>query len=273
MKRKFLALLLTLFVLPFGFIFVGCEFPFFDKNFTVYYPEVPLDETYCATLDHVLETFKSNDLEHKDTTHNLYAIAQKYETVAGESRLVTYVEWRQINHWWKAADEEYENYDTAITFLNVRIVDGENVINKTFTLENNEWVKEEGWFYTYENLYSNIGNSDSFRFKMTSHLFRYSGGTGRELHDRYKTATTSDYIEYVCPGNEIFRISNNKYNVTLKYHFYSVGSEIGSHEEHDANFEPGSNSVPHLTNDGTTNGTKTVVVPYLNTITAAMLAN
>jgi len=258
MKRKILALLLTLFVLPFSFLFAGC-----DKDYTVYYPNVPLDETYCATLDHVLESFKSNDIEHKDTIHDLYAIAQKYEMVAGESRFVTYVEWRSISRFWRSSSETYEDNDTSITFLHIG--------NKTFTLENDEWVAESGWIYTYESIYSNIANSDSFRYKMTSHLFLYSGGGGRNLHDKYKTETTSEYIEYVCPGNEIFRISNDTYNVTLKYHFYNIGTTLGSREEHNATFEPGSNSVPHLTPDETTNGAKTGIVPYLDTITAAML--
>ena len=114
-----------------------------------------------------------------------------------------------------------------------------------------------------------MADSDSFRYKMTSKLYLYSGGMGRELYDKYKTKTTDEYIEYICQDDETFWVSNDDYNVLLKYE-YDTG--LGSLEKHNATFNPGNTSVPHLTPDGTTEGATTEHVPYLNTITASMLA-
>ena len=105
---------------------------------------------------------------------------------------------------------------------------------------------------------------------MTNRLWLRKGNSFRELPTRYKTEVTDEYIEYVCKDDELFRVSNDEYNVVLKYYF---DTKLGSIEDHNATFELNSTQVPHLTNDKTTNGAKTEHIPYLNTITSEMLAN
>lgn len=248
-KNKFLGIVLALLIFPISFLFVGC-----GGDYKIYYPDVPLDKVFSATLDYHLEAY-----DYQDKTTTLYAVAQKYETICGQERFVTYVEWREIGEWRRGSS------DKSITFLRVG--------DKTFVLntDDNVWENEPEStfdFYTFKSIYLNIADSSSFRYKMTSKLFLYSGGGGRELPNKYKTETTDEYIEYVCKDNEIFRISNNANNVLLKYDY---DTHLGSLEKHNATFNLDSTKVPHLTPDGTTGGAPTEHVPYLNTITPGML--
>lgn len=89
---------------------------------------VPLDLVYCGTCEHYLQTDRPHsDPGVCDKTKNLFAVAQKYETVVDESRLVTYMEWRQI------CEYGWENEpDNSHTFLYIHDVE------KTFALKNNE---------------------------------------------------------------------------------------------------------------------------------------
>ena len=263
MKKKLLALIFALFILPCAFLLSACN------HGTVYYANVPLDLVYCATATEYLETTNEAHDNFKEKTTTLYAVSQKYEMIAGENRFVTYVEWRQIGHWWMYGGP-YDS-DKSYTFLNVGGVDGKVFV---WDEDNNNWHQGDlSSIYTYSSRYSNRTNSDSFRYKMESPLFLYYGATGRELHDKYKTETTDEYIEYVCKDNEIFRVSNDKYNVCLKYEFDNV--RYGSKNMHNATWEVGSTDVPHLTTGvtPTTNGAKTSHIPHIDKITAAMLAD
>ena len=263
MKKNLFAILFALFVLPLSFILAACG----DK-YTDYYANVPLDLVYSATATEYLEvTNKAHD-DFKETTKTFYAVSQKYETVAGEERLVTYVEWRKIGHYWMYGGP----YDSDVTYTFLHIGSVEN--GKTFywnESENNWKAGDPSPYYSYSSIYSNRTNSDSFRYQMESPLILYYGGTVRNLYDKYKTETTKEYIEYVCKDNEIFKISNDRYNVCLKYEFNNV--KHGSKNTHDATWNVGSTEVPHLTtgDNPTTNGAKTSHIPHLDKITAAML--
>ena len=257
MKKKFTILLLTVFLLPCLLLSTACANLFGNKP-TLYYSDVPLDLVYSATLKRVLEVDRGTDPVTTERTTDLFAVAQKYETVAGEERFVTYVEWRQIGDWSRT------QADNSYTFLHVE--------GKTFVLnEENVWKPESeigSMFYDYNSRYANIVNSDSFRYMMTADIWLRTGGTHRHFYDKYKTKTTSEYIEYVFSGDETFRISNDKYNVLL---YYSYDTQKGSRQVHEATFNVNDTSVPHLTPNGSVNGAHTSVVPYLDTITAEML--
>ena len=257
MKKKFIALLFAILILPCSFLLSACN-PWRLVN-DIYYSDVPLDLVYSATLHHYLET-RNEAHDFTETTTTLYAVSQKYETVAGENYLVTYVEWRQIGHWWMYGGP-YDS-DESRTFI--------HVAGKTFVWEGDDWVEPTSSYYTYESIYLNINDSDSFRYNMTNKLWSRFGNMHRELPKKYKTQTTSEYIEYVCKDNEIFRVSNNKYNVLLKY---SYDTHLGSIETQDATFNVNSTSVPHLTANGAVNGAPTGTIPHLDKITAAMLAD
>ena len=252
MKKKIIALL------GIAITLTSCSL---GKDYDEYYSDVPLDLEYSATLYNRLETLTNDDPDKKDVTTNLYAVSQKTTTIAGTTDLATYVEWRQIGVWYN-----YDHLvDTSYTYLHFK--------DKTFALnDENKWVEQEKVVayepYQYISRYSNITDSDSFRYKMTANLFLRKGALTRHLYHKYKTATTSEYIEYVCPGDEIFRVSNDKYNVCLKYYF---DTKLGSIENQVATWEVGSKEVPHLSPDGTTNGAKTSEIPYLDTITKEML--
>ena len=267
MTKQIFASMLVVLMLPLCFMFTACG----NKKF---YANVPLDEVYNATLTHYLEVEQDGHPENKDKMTDLYAIAQKYETIAGESRFVTYIEWRSINDWYNnstLADTDYE-------FHYLHIAD------KVFVWyeAENRWLTEAQadalgsvdpdfiHYREYSKVYSNRTDSFSFRYMMESPIILYVGATNREFPDRYKTATTNEYLEYVFPGDELFRISNDKYNVCIKYDY---DTKCGSLTRHDATWNPGSTLVPHLTPDGHTTGATTEHIPHINLITAEMLAD
>ena len=233
-------------------IFTGCSFG--NKK---YYSDVPLDLVYSATLKNYLEVYDKNH-DHNDTITKIFAVSQKYETVAGEERLVTYMEWRQQCEWYNTTS------DISYTYLGIG--------DKSFVLneETHSWQEETSTYYNFASNYTNIVNSDSFRYYMTSKIWLRYGNGIREFPDKYITAKTDEYIEYTWKDGEFFRISNDDYNVLLKYDY---DTHKGSREIQEATFDVGSTLVPHLTNDGTTNGVKTEHIPYLDTITASMLAD
>ena len=126
MKKKIFALLLSVF-LPICVMLSACSL----KSYDVYYSYVPLDITYSATLTNYLEVQNSAHPDFKESTTTLFAVSQKYETVAGQQRFVTYVEWRQIGHWYN------NESDISYTFLHIG--------DKTFILneDGNAWIGEE----------------------------------------------------------------------------------------------------------------------------------
>lgn len=243
MRRKLLVLLMVIVVLSCCVIFASCG----TRRITTYYPEVPLDLEYSGSLTNVLEVEQS---DHTDITTITCAVAQKYETVAGENRFVTYIEYREIGNWGS------QQADTLKTYLHIG--------DKTFELEGNAWVPSTTtMFFTYEDVYVNLANySDSYRSLMTNDLF------GRDLNEKYRVETTDKYIKYVCQDEETFVISNDKYNVILGYYY---DTKLGSKESQTATFDVGSTMVPHLKADGSVGGDPTEHVPYLNTITPSML--
>ena len=243
MKRKLLVLLMVAVVLSCCIIFASCNI----TGITTYYPELPLDLGFSGSLTNILQVEING---HTETTTTTFAVAQKYEMVAGESRFVTYVEWRQIGDWGST------QADNSKTYLHIG--------DKTFELEGNTWVPSTTTtYYTYEDIYVNLAkSSSSYRSMMVNKLF------GRELNDKYKTETTDKYIKYVCSGDETFIISNDKYNVILGYYY---DTKLGSKETQDATFDVGSTIVPHLKADGSVGGDPTPTVPYIDTITPSML--
>ena len=227
-----------------------------NKAYDVYYADVPLDLVYSGTLTDILITQSNKDKTKSDKTTMTYAVAQKYENILGEEKFVTYVEWRMIGEWygWDLVDNSY-------TYLNIG--DTTLVLNEA----GNAWVKEEDrtiYTYTYKTVYVAYDRSDSFRYKLTAPVFLRNGGSIRELPQKYKTKVTDEYIEYVCKDDETFHISNNKYNVVLKYYY---DTKLGSINDQEATFNVGDTKVPHLNNDGSVGGPTTEHVPYLNTIT------
>ena len=145
-----------------------------------YYSFVPLDKVFAATLVDILKT-DYNDPEKKDVTTRYYAVSQRYAVVAGESRFVTYVEFKQDADW---AKHDPEWGDVEHTFLYFHAEE------KTFELDDtNHWVKETvGQFnYPFKDVYLNQACTDSFRYKMIEPL----GGPGyavpRDFYDRYQT--------------------------------------------------------------------------------------
>ena len=71
------------------------------------------------------------------------------------------------------------------------------------------------------------------------------------------------YIEYTFQGDEVIRVSNDEYNVCVKYYFDNV--KYASLNSQEATWEPGETNVPHI------NGAKTGEIPHLDTITKEML--
>ena len=272
MKRKILSFILALFILPCCFLLSACNlFGLFND---IYYSDVPLDKVFNATMTHYLESTSGTGFLDKTTT--LYAVAQKYETVAGTQYLVTYVEWKILMHF-ESGDHQYSekflhvtdgSYDGKTFIYNEQddCWETEAQRNTRASLDTEDDIKTP--FNNYGQAYLYINDSFSFRYKMTSNLWLRSALGPRQLPKKYITERTSEYIEYVCKDNEIFRVSNDKYNVLLKY-YYDTG--LGSLESQEATFNLNATTVPHLTNDNKTTGAHTDHVPYLNTITSAMM--
>ena len=239
MKRKLLVLLMVVVVLSCCIIFASCN----ANKITTYYPDLPLSLEFSGSLTNVLEVELNG---HWETTTITCAVAQKYETVAGESRFVTYIEYREIGDWGS------QQADTARTYLHVG--------DKTFLLQGTTWVDAPNDpYFGYDEVYVNLASSSSsYRSLMTNDLF------GRQLNEKYRVETTDKYIKYICSDDETFVISNDDYHVILGYYY---DTKLGSKESQTATFDVGSTTVPHLKADGSVGGETTDVVPYLDTIT------
>lgn len=241
MKRKLLVLLMVVLVMSCTITMTACN------RITTYYPDLPLDLEFNGTLTYELEVDRPENQVDKIIT--TFAVAQKYETVAGERRFVTYVEWRQ-----KISGTS--TGDNSRTYLHIS--------DKTFRFEDSAWVEAPTTgYYNYDEVYVNLAkSSDSYRALMVNKLF------GRQLNNKYKTETTNAYIKYVGHDGEMFMISNDKYNVILAYEF---DTHLGSRQRQTATFKVGSTAVPHLKSDGSTGAPDTDYVPNLDQITPAML--
>ena len=222
-------------------IFVGCNLV---KKIHRYYPNLPLDLVFNSTSTDYIEVFKNDPTKDSQTTTK-YAVSQKYETILGVECFVIYVEYYEL-----ISIANIPQTPVYRTYLHVTDE------NKTFKLVGTSWVEAgDEQFFDYQSIYSNIGDSMSYRYKMTNEL------SGRDMVDKEITNKTDTYIEYTCKDNEIFWISNDNYNVLLKYEFYYKDETVKTHS---ATFNVGDTKVPHL--DGTTSDH----VPYLNTLTADM---
>ncbi len=183
MKKKFLALLFILFMLPCALLFTGCG----NGNKIRYMSVVPSDRPFYSEMTYSA----SNPDDNYDWTEHINVV-RKSATVAGQDRDVIYVDYNRTNNLTHA--------ETHYTCLYVQ--------SKAFCLEGDAWVADgTGVFSNWK-----IAYIDGYVDHMTQPI------NGRDFYKKYETERTEAYIEYNFKNdNETFRISNNMYHVLLGY--------------------------------------------------------
>ena len=206
MKKKFLALLFILFMLPCALLFTGCG------NAIRYTSVVPSDRPFYSEMTHSA----SNPDDNYDWTEHINVV-RKSVTVAGQDRDVIYVDYNRTNN--------LTNAETHYTCLYVQ--------SKAFYLEDNAWQADVS-FSTWE-----IAYIDGYVYNMTREI------NGRDFYKKYETKTTNEYIEYKFKyDDETFRISNNMYHVLLGYSM--VHGTFQVNHTATLTLEVSSQVIPHL---------------------------
>ena len=216
MKKKILSFALATLMLSSCLLFSGCL-----NSYKTYLAVVPTDRPFYSTLNYTTKSERDN----YDREYN-FTVIRKSATVAGEVRDVIYVEYsseNKLNH----------DYDTEYTLL--------FVAGKSFYLDENTWQRDVSSLWTkWSEAYGSMSNSETYVYLMTQPI------NGRNFYDKYKTAETSEYLEYTFNyDEETFRISNNMYHVLLHYHIKTDVFE----ENHNATLvlEESNFAIPHLT--------------------------
>ena len=192
MKKRFLVLLLALFVLPCAFIFTGCG------KMNRYISCVPDDQAYSATLHYTavssaLETDRPYNFEYN------ISVVKKTTTVDGQEKMVIYLDYTWTDH-----------TDASESHYKLLFVQGGN---DSYRLNGENWEKE-GALPNWNDCYVDV-----FVSYMTY-------ARGFDFPEKYKTKETKDYIEYKFKNDEeTFKISNDAYHVLLGYHMKSKWGE------------------------------------------------
>lgn len=224
MKKKILSFALVIVMLASCFLFSGCF-----NSYKTYFAVVPSDQPFYSTLTYTMKSQRDN----YDREYN-FNVIRKAATVAGQERDVIYVEYSHD-------DKLNDYYDANYTLL--------FVAGKSFYLDGDSWQKDESSLWTkWSTVYGSMSKSGTYVYMMTEPI------NGRNFYNKYKSAETSEYLEYTFNHDEeTFRISNNMYHVLLHYHMKTSVHEIN----HNATLVLGNSSF---------------VIPHLSTITAEMLA-
>lgn len=200
--------------------------------------------TGCRAMDHY-RAYIPNDqpyyatLNYKCTGETYdweqdYKVTQTQATVAGQTRDVIYIEYYYD-------DKLNDTYDREYTLI--------YVASKSFYLDGTAWQPDVSSLWTkWSEVYGSMSKGGTYVDYMVN------GVWDRDFPQDIKT-TTDDYIEYKFKNDEeTFRLANNEYHYILYYYMKTDKLEINQ-------------------NATVTLGTPTTTIPYLNTITAEMLAD
>lgn len=224
MKKKILSFVFAIMIMASCFLLSGCL-----NSYKTYLAVMPTDQHFYSTLNYTMKSERDN----YDREYN-FTVIRKTATVAGQERDVIYVEYSND-------DKLNDYYDLNYTLL--------YVAGKSFYLEGNSWQKDESSLWTrWSTVYGSMSNSGTYVYMMTEPI------NGRNFYNKYKSAETSEYLEYSFNRDEeTFRISNNIYHILLNYHLKTSVHEIN----HNATLVLGESNF---------------AIPYLSTISAEMLA-
>ena len=187
------------------------------------------------------QEYKATLTHHLETSNGNYdhswTVIRKNVNFCGENRMVIYVEYSSVDN-----RNHYHDYEKVLLYTyNYNTSEGYSL-----TLNGNQWENDTSLFSGWSDIYGSYSKSGSFVYEITRDI------NGRDFPSN-KKVETSEYLEYdFGRDNEVFRISNNPYHLLLHYSFDYQDT--------------------HVLKEGTlTLGTPSETIPYLSTITYAMI--
>ena len=189
--KKRIFMIFFAFILCSMFCLSGC---FFKNN---YLSVVSTDRDYKATLTYRSKTSSADYIRD-------WKVLRTKANICGEQRQVIYIEYSITN-------QDNHTYDYELTLMFVQVEGG----GKVFALKDGNWQKHTGSFGDkWSDIYGSYSAPSRFVYELTQDI------NGRDFPKRFKTAETSEYIEYTFDKyNERFKISNDMYHICLEYNF------------------------------------------------------